>query len=64
MGGRGGDINAPNKYASGLGAIAEKEIALKAKIAKAKAQQESVKARYGRSRRGQRDADAARAGAD
>ena len=48
MGGRGGDINAPNKYASGRGEIAEKEAQMKAKVAAARAQQESVRARYGR----------------
>ena len=46
MGGRGGDINAPNKYASGRGGSPAKESKLKEKIATAKAQQEALRARY------------------
>ena len=45
MGGRGGDLTAKNKYASGMGGSEEKSAKLKAKIAKARADQEEMKSR-------------------
>ena len=50
MGGRGGDINAPNKYASGREEILQQEAArneyLQVMLAKAKSEQEAVKNRW------------------